>query len=129
MTGIQGCHNNNHDDKKAQEVSAVLHRPPFGPLTDSLDQHQGDDVAGLYFRRAELLSRNDLHELAADDYQKSWGLRPDEVTGLRYASTLTIIGHTGKAIQLLQDCAGAFGHHFEDFDLSWGEGLAFGFSF
>ena len=83
IAGIQGCNNNNNnpDDKKAQEISAALHRPPFSPLTDSLDQHQGTDMAGLYFRRAELLSRNDLHELAADDYQKSWDLRPDEVTG------------------------------------------------
>ncbi len=104
IADIQGCNNNNPDDKKAREISAVLHRPPFGPLTDSLDQHQGTDVAGLYFRRAELLARNDLHELAADDYQKSWDLRPDELTGLRYASTLTIVGHVGKAIQLLQDC-------------------------
>jgi tetratricopeptide (TPR) repeat protein len=91
-------------NKKDEEKAAILSRPPYAPLTDSLDRHQGDDVAGLYFRRAELLSRNDLHELAADDYQKSWDLRPDEGTGLRYASTLTIIGHVNKAIQLLQDC-------------------------
>lgn len=106
MTGNSGCHD--HQNKEAtskdQEAAAVLHRFPFAPLTDSLDQHEGTDTAGLYFRRAELLSRNNLPELAVNDYRQSWDLRPDEAAGLRYASTLTILGQTAKAIQLLQDC-------------------------
>ncbi len=68
----------------------------------------GADQAGLYFRRAELLSHNDQHELAAADYSRSWDLKPDEMTGARYASTLTIIGQIGKAIRLLRDCRQKF---------------------
>lgn len=101
-----GC--KSHEHTKEEEEQAILHRPLFAPLTDSLLQHQGSDEAGLYLRRAELLSRNDLHELAAKDYQRSWEERPDELTGLRYGSTLTIIGQTKKAIQLLQDCRKRF---------------------
>jgi len=103
---ITGC--NGHRNDRDSERAAILDRPPFAPLTDSLLQHKSTDEAGLYFRRAELLSRNDQHELAADDYAKSWDLRPDEMTGFRYASTLTITGQTGKAIQLLQDCRKKF---------------------
>jgi tetratricopeptide (TPR) repeat protein len=86
------------------DQAAILHHPPFAALTDSLASARGDLAAGLFFRRAELLSRNNLHELAVDDYRQSWQLKPDEATGFRYASTLSIIGQTNRAIQLLQDC-------------------------
>jgi tetratricopeptide (TPR) repeat protein len=101
-----GC--NGHGNKQDEERAAILSRPPFATLTDSLLQHKSNDEAGLYFRRAELLSRNDLHELAAEDYRRSWDLRPDEMTGFRYASMLTILGQPGKAILLLQDCRKKF---------------------
>ena len=100
---LAGCHNDG--DKKEEERTAVLHRPPFAALTDSLRSAQDKDAAGLYFRRAELLSRANLHELAAADYHRSWDINPDELTGYRYASTLSIIGQTDKAIQLLTDCS------------------------
>jgi tetratricopeptide (TPR) repeat protein len=96
-----GC-NSPGNDKDGQ--AAILHHPPFAALTDSLASARGDLQAGLYFRRAELLSRNNLHELAAEDYRQSWQLKPDEATGFRYASTLSIIGQTNRAIQLLQEC-------------------------
>jgi tetratricopeptide (TPR) repeat protein len=96
-----GC-NSPGNDKEDQ--AAILHHPPFAALTDSLSSAKGDLAAGLYFRRGELLSRNNLHELAADDYRKSWQLKPDQATGLRYASTLSIIGQTNRAVQLLQEC-------------------------
>ena len=101
-----GCTNPGNKQEEARQ--AILHRPPFAPLTDSLLQHNSTDEASLYFRRAELLSHNDQHELAADDYDHSWDLQPEEMTGFRYASTLTILGKTGKAIQLLQDCRKKF---------------------
>jgi tetratricopeptide (TPR) repeat protein len=101
-----GC--NDHGNNQDGERTAILSRPPYAPLTDSLLQHKSTDEAGLYFRRAELLSHNDQHELAASDYAKSWNLRPDEMTGFRYVSTLNIIGQTNNAIQLLQDCRKKF---------------------
>ena len=100
---LAGCHN--EGDKKEEERAAVLHRPPFAALTDSLRSATDRDAAGLYFRRAELLTRANLHELAAADYHRSWDIDPDEATGYRYASTLSIIGQTDKAIQLLTDCS------------------------
>jgi tetratricopeptide (TPR) repeat protein len=100
---LAGCHN--EGDKKEEERTAVLHRPPFAALTDSLRSATDRDAAGLYFRRAELLSRANLHELAAADYHRSWDINPDELTGYRYASTLSITGQTEKAIQLLTDCS------------------------
>ncbi|HEY4290993.1 MAG TPA: tetratricopeptide repeat protein [Puia sp.] len=101
-----GCNNNGSDNNDQQ--AAVLHRQPFLPLTDSLSRNQAGDKAGLYFRRGELLARNNLHELALKDYQQSWKLNPNELTGLRYASTLSILSQTGQAIKLLQDCQQKF---------------------
>lgn len=96
-----------HADKKTEEA-AVLKQAPFAPLTDSIRQAKPEEAAGLYARRAEILSRNNLHELAAEDYQKSWTLHPEEATGLRYASTLSILGRTDQAARLLQDCRKRF---------------------
>jgi len=96
-----GC--NNQGDANG-ERSAILNYPPYAALTDSIRQAKGPNAAGLYFRRAELLSRNNKHELAADDYRQSWQINPDEATGFRYASTLSIIGQTNKAIRVLEDC-------------------------
>jgi tetratricopeptide (TPR) repeat protein len=106
VVGMTAC--NSPGKGKDADRAAILAHPPYSSLTDSLGQHLGADQAGLYFRRAELLSHNGQHELAAEDYSRSWDLRPDEMTGARYASTLTIIGQTGKAIRLLQDCRQKF---------------------
>lgn len=85
-------------------------RPPFSALTDSIRQMDKDSgtVAGLYFRRGELLSQNNLHEIAAKDYKRSWELRHSETTALRYASALSITGHTDEAVQWLKDCRKEF---------------------
>jgi tetratricopeptide (TPR) repeat protein len=99
---MTGCSNNS--DTQTDQQAAVLHHPPYAPLTDSLARAKGDDAAGLYFRRGELLSHNNLHELAAEDYRRSWELRPAEETGFRYASTLSIIGQADRAIRLLKEC-------------------------
>jgi tetratricopeptide (TPR) repeat protein len=100
-----GC--NNQEEKTSAEAAA-LHHPPYAPLTDSLSKAKGDEAAGLYFRRGELLAHNNLHELAAEDYRRSWELRPDEATGFRYASTLSIIGQLDPAIRVLKDCERRF---------------------
>ncbi|MBN9380802.1 MAG: tetratricopeptide repeat protein [Chitinophagaceae bacterium] len=99
----------NGDDKNAgEENTSILKNPPYATLTDSIRRSGKEDRAGLYYKRAELLSRNDLHELAAADFQKAWELHPDEATGLRYASTLTIISHLQDAVRLLQECRQKF---------------------
>jgi tetratricopeptide (TPR) repeat protein len=100
-----GC--NNHSEKQDKQT-AILHHAPYLPITDSLDRAKGDEAAGLYYRRAELLSHNNLHELAVDDYRHAWDLRPDEMTGFRFATTLSIIGQADRAAQLLKDCEKKF---------------------
>ncbi len=102
--GLIACNGNRRDT----DLAAILKNPPYAPLTDSIQHRTGADQAGLYFRRAELLSHNDRHELALADYSRSWDLKPEETTGARYASTLTVIGQIGNAIRLLQDCRKRF---------------------
>jgi tetratricopeptide (TPR) repeat protein len=103
---ISACTNQN--SKKEDEQAAILRKLPFAPLTDSLQTAKGNLAADLYFRRGELLARSNHHELAADDYRHSWDLAPEERTGFRYASTLSIIGQITPAVQLLQDCEKRF---------------------
>lgn len=95
-------------DKEDTASGAVLKQPPFARLTDSILQTKTADAAGLYLRRGELLSRNNLHELAVEDYKRSWELAPQETTGLHFASTLTILGRTDNAISLLKECIQKF---------------------
>jgi tetratricopeptide (TPR) repeat protein len=96
------------DNRRDTALDSILTKFPFTPLTDSIRHSDPTALAGLYFRRAELLSKNNFHEIAAEDYQKSWELHPEEATGLRYASTLSITGQTSDAIRLLQDCLKKF---------------------
>lgn len=101
-----GCNSPGNENEARQ--AAILHHAPYAALTDSLKNAKENEAAGLYFRRAELLSHNNLHELAANDYRRSWELRPDEMTGFRYASTLSIIGQTERAVELLRTCENKF---------------------
>jgi tetratricopeptide (TPR) repeat protein len=87
-------------------ADSVLHHPPYSALTDSIGQAKISDpagLAGLYFRRGELLSQNNLHEMAGEDYRKSLDLHGDEATTLRYSQTLWITGHSNGAIRVLKE--------------------------
>jgi len=99
---------NGRDKNDRGEAASILKKLPYASLTDSISRSGKEDQAGLYYRRGELLSRNDLHELAAADFKKAWEIHPDEATGLRYASTLTIISRLQEAIRLLQECRKKF---------------------
>jgi tetratricopeptide (TPR) repeat protein len=91
-------------DKKRDDRDSLLQRPPYAALTDSIRQSTPAAVAGLYLKRADLLSQHNMHEIAVDDYKRSWELQPNEETGLHYASTLSIIGRTNEAVKLLEEC-------------------------
>lgn len=99
-----GC--NGSGNKDGDEASALLQNLPYTALSDSIRRFPGN--AGLYFRRAILLSQNKAHELALADYKKSWELAPNEETGLRYAAGLSITGRPVEKIRLLQDCIQKF---------------------
>jgi tetratricopeptide (TPR) repeat protein len=101
---------NNSGNEMANETDSLLAKPPYAALTDSIRQSAPAPAteAGLYFRRGELLAQNSLHEIAGSDYKRSWELQPDQTTALRYASTLSITGHTEEAMKLLKDCRKKF---------------------
>src|SRR5450432_1867105 len=90
------------DDKNKNSSEDILSKPPLTALTDSIKRFPDDP--DLYFRRAEILSQHNLHEMASSDYKRSWALKPAEETGLRYASNLSIINKEEDAIRLLQSC-------------------------
>ena len=64
---FSGCH---EAEQKEPDNAAVLNRPSFAALTDSIKRFP--DNAELYFRRAERLSQSNLTDIATADYKKSW---------------------------------------------------------
>jgi tetratricopeptide (TPR) repeat protein len=95
------CNMPEHDRK-----DDVLKNPPYATLSDSIKQFP--DNAGLYARRAELLTQHNRHEIAYIDFKKSWELQPAEQTALEYASNLSITGKAAEEEKLLMDCMGQF---------------------
>jgi tetratricopeptide (TPR) repeat protein len=106
---LAGCHS--RDNANNKDTESILETPPFAALSDSIRQFPKD--ASLYFRRAELLSRNNFHEIAYGDYKKSWELDPIEQTALRYASNLSITGKSEEAVKLLEICVRKFPANIE----------------
>jgi len=97
-------------EKKNDGSDAILNQPPYAVYTDSLRQAgmASPNTAALYLERGDLLAQNNLHEIAVKDFKKAWELQPGAPAGLRYASTLSIIGRTDEAVKLLQDCLRRF---------------------
>jgi tetratricopeptide (TPR) repeat protein len=100
---IAGCKG---PGKKNTSGESFLEKPPFALLTDSI-RHYPDD-AHLYMERAQLLSRNNFHEIATADYKKAWESSPGEQTAIEYASNLSITGKPAEELQLLQACIQQF---------------------
>ncbi len=96
----------NHSDKSKSGSGDLFDKPPFAALTDSIKLFP--DNALLYFERAEALSQNNFHEVAYADYKKSWQLKEDVETGLRFASNLSVLGKPNELIQFLQTCIQKF---------------------
>lgn len=88
------------------ESTRVLNESPFKSLTDSIKRFP--EEGSLYFKRAELLSRKNFHELANDDFQKAWEMEPDESIALAYTANLFMSGKEEKALVLLQQCVKKF---------------------
>ncbi|MBS1933514.1 MAG: tetratricopeptide repeat protein [Bacteroidetes bacterium] len=92
--------------KKGNDVETLLAQPPFAVITDSIKQFPKN--AGLYLERALLLSKNNLHEVATNDYAKAWELQPDEIVAIQYASNLSITNDTDKELHVLQNALQQF---------------------
>jgi tetratricopeptide (TPR) repeat protein len=103
---ILGCHGT--DPAGGDNESIIMRSPSFAGLNDSIRQFPMD--ASLYFRRAELLSQINQHELASADFKRSWELKPVPETGLHYVSNLSILGRPSEKLRLLRDCI----QHFPD---------------
>jgi len=101
---VVGCHGKR--DSGAEPASAILEKPPFAAITDSIRLFP--DNANLYLQRAALLSQTNNHQLASFDYQKSWTLDPQEQTGILFSSNLSILGMNKERLKLLNDCMQKF---------------------
>jgi tetratricopeptide (TPR) repeat protein len=87
------------DGKESAEK--VLSAPPYAGLTDSIKQFpQNQD---LYMQRAVLLSQNNRHELAMDDYKKAWELKPEQHIAMQYVSNLMLVNRPEDAVKILKE--------------------------
>jgi len=93
-------------DNSANQSKKILQSPPFAGVTDSIGRFPKQSE--LYLQRALLLSRQNQHDLAYEDYKTAWSLRTDEATGLLYAGNLLMINNLKEAGLLLQDCIKRF---------------------
>lgn len=92
-----GCGNDRRH--ASDDPAAILHRPPFAAISDSIMSFPTQ--ADLYLRRAMLLSQNKQQDLATADFKKAWDLTGDENIELEYISNLLLTDHAGLAEQLL----------------------------
>ncbi|HKP32700.1 MAG TPA: tetratricopeptide repeat protein [Chitinophagaceae bacterium] len=88
------------------EEKNILATKTYASITDSLEKYP--DNADLLFRRGELLSQNNQHELANADFQKAWKLKPTEETAMSYVSNLFLIDKPAAAIDLLHEASKKF---------------------
>src|SRR5688500_13551540 len=94
-----GC---NLSDTNDANTSKIFRDPPFKSITDSINE--SPDNADLYLKRAQLLIQKKHTDLAVNDYEKAWELRPDETTALYYTASMFMAGKESEAIALLKEC-------------------------
>jgi tetratricopeptide (TPR) repeat protein len=99
---VYGCGLLDSPGDNTSGFDEVLNKAPFKSLTDSISNAPKD--AGLLFRRAELLSQNNQHDIAYYDYKKSWEISPQEATAFFYSSNLFLTGRNKEAVNLLKSC-------------------------
>jgi tetratricopeptide (TPR) repeat protein len=92
------CNNKNEED--------ILSQPPFASLTDSIRREPSN--ADLLFRRGQLLSQNDKHELASVDYKSAWENKQSEEIAMAYVSNLYLVNKPREAVSLLEEAVRKF---------------------
>ena len=92
---ITGCNNNT----SSSPYGKILAGEPYVSLTDSIIADPGN--AGLYFRRAVLLNKNNYPEPALSDFEKAWLLDKQEPFALG-AGTVLMEKNPDAAITFLQ---------------------------
>src|SRR6188474_2917834 len=93
---LGACNLSDKKEGKAVVNKDILDEAPFAALTDSIANNRKD--AGIYFRRGELLSQNNHHELAYSDYKKSWELQTDENTAIAFIANMFMLGKSDEAL-------------------------------
>ena len=96
------CSCNMTANNPANGFNETFQQPSFKPISDSIEKSPSD--AGMLLRRAELLTQNNLHDIAYYDYKKSWQLQPSEESALLFVSNLFLTGRNKDAVELLKKC-------------------------
>lgn len=102
---LTGCSVNEPD------AGQILSHPPYEALSDSIRMFP--DNPRYYLERGLLLSQNNKHEIATQDYKKAWELSSDESVALEYASNLLLLNRTNEALLFLSDCRKKFPANIE----------------
>src|SRR5687768_13305324 len=100
------CSGCNLLDSNDPNASKIFKDPPFKSITDSINDFP--DNPDLYLKRAQLLLQKKHADLAVNDYEKAWQLRPDETTALYYTASMFMAGKENEAISLLKECIKKF---------------------
>lgn len=79
---ITACNNN----EPGSPYDEILSKQPYAGLTDSIKSEPVN--AGLYFRRAILLNKNNFPEPALADFRKAWSLSNEEKYALGISNIL-----------------------------------------
>src|ERR1044071_3161204 len=87
------------DQREDEQSQKILSSPPFESVSDSIKKFP--DNVELRLRRATLLSQKSMHEVATNDYKKSWEITGDENIGLMYVSNLLLSDQVNEAIKFL----------------------------
>ncbi|HEV8282768.1 MAG TPA: tetratricopeptide repeat protein [Chitinophagaceae bacterium] len=82
LFGVTNCGNNN-DSSPYEEL---LSRPPYANLTDSIHQNSSDPE--LYYRRGNLLFKNNNNPPALADFRKAWSLNKNEKYAVSISNVL-----------------------------------------
>ena len=88
---------NNSDDSSPYQ--AVLSRPPYANLTDSIHQNASDP--DLYYRRGMLLYKNNNNLPALADLKEAWSLAKKEQYAIGISNVL--LDKPDSAVSFLQD--------------------------
>ena len=90
----------NKDSNSGGPASVVEANPVYKSLNDSIHEFPND--ASLYLRRAGRLTQENEHELAYDDFHKSWSIQPALENALPFAANLEILGRHDERLNLLE---------------------------
>ncbi len=88
------------------ESKSILSESPYKLLSDSIQKFP--ENSDLRFRRAILLSQNNHHELAYDDYSIAWEKSPTEAIAMEFVSNLFLVNKPEEAVQILETSSQKF---------------------